>query len=148
MTAHKEGSDKISRDLAPPVARGAEKAGDAGKGYCEAVAIESRLFVSLSFLNTLLVAMLGDSLAATADSWRPKGANPPISALMPPILRKPLEGAMRCAGGFHERIVKLPHCFGEEFSGLRTGHRGTAGRPTKDGADNLSDGLGIDPALL
>jgi hypothetical protein len=55
---------------------------------------------------------------------------------------------MRCAGGFHERIVKLPHCVAEEFSGLRTGHGGTAGRPTKDGAGNLSDGLGIDPALL
>ena len=27
MTAHKEGSDKISRDLAPPVARGAERPG-------------------------------------------------------------------------------------------------------------------------
>jgi hypothetical protein len=55
---------------------------------------------------------------------------------------------MRCAGGFHERIVKLPHCFGEEFSGLRGGHCGTTGRPTKDGAGNLSDGLGVDPALL
>src|SRR5258705_6207708 len=70
-----------------------------------------------------------------------------IGEVLPPG-RKLLEGAMRCAGGFHERIVKLPHCFGEEFSGLRTDHRGTAGRPTKDGAGNLSDGLGIDPALL
>jgi hypothetical protein len=55
---------------------------------------------------------------------------------------------MRCAGGFRERIVKFPHCFGEQFSGRRTGHLGTAGYPTKDGAGNLSDGLGIDPALL
>src|SRR5262249_14390850 len=62
--------------------------------------------------------------------------------------RKLLEGTMRGAGGFHERIVKLPHCFGEEFSCLRTGHRGTAGRAAKDGTDNLSDGVGIDPALL
>jgi hypothetical protein len=46
------------------------------------------------------------------------------------------------------RTVKLPHCIGEEFSGLGTAHEGSAGRPAKDGTDNVPDGLGIDPALL
>src|SRR5262249_31808470 len=38
--------------------------------------------------------------------------------------------------------------FREEFWGRRTGRCGTGRRPTKDGAGNLSDRLGIDPALL
>jgi hypothetical protein len=54
---------------------------------------------------------------------------------------------MRSRGGPHERIVKLPHGFREEFSGFRAGRRG-AGRAAKDGASNVSDGVGIDPALL
>jgi hypothetical protein len=62
--------------------------------------------------------------------------------------RELLESAMRCAGGLRKRIVKLPHCIGEEFSGLGTAHEGSAGRPAKDGTDNVPNGLGIDPALL
>jgi hypothetical protein len=35
-----------------------------------------------------------------------------VSEVLPPG-RELLESAMRCAGGLHERIVKLPHCIGE-----------------------------------
>jgi hypothetical protein len=34
---------------------------------------------------------------------------------------------MRCTGRLHERIVKLPHSIGEEFSGLVTAHGGVPG---------------------
>jgi hypothetical protein len=60
-----------------------------------------------------------------------------------------LEGIMRCGGGFHQRIVKLPHPVGEEFSGFRAGRRGAAGRAsaTKDGASNLSASGSTRPLL-
>jgi hypothetical protein len=37
---------------------------------------------------------------------------------------------------------------GEHFSGIRTTNGRVAGRSTDHGADNVSDGLGVDPALL
>ena len=55
---------------------------------------------------------------------------------------------MRCAGGLHERLVKRAHGVGEQFAGLGTAGGRVAGRLTHHGADNVSDGLGVDPALL
>jgi hypothetical protein len=44
--------------------------------------------------------------------------------------------------------IKPPHCIGEQFSGLGTAYGHVAGRSTDHGAHNVSDGLGVDPALL
>jgi hypothetical protein len=70
-----------------------------------------------------------------------------VSEVLPPR-RELLESAVRCASGLHERLVKPPHCIGEQFSGLDTANGRVAGSLTDHRADNVSDGIGVDPALL
>ena len=55
---------------------------------------------------------------------------------------------MRCAGRFHQRIIKLSHGIGEQFFGVRAPDARFAWRSTDHCADNVSDGLGVEPALL
>ena len=55
---------------------------------------------------------------------------------------------MRRGGGFLERLVKLSHGIGEQFFGVRAPDARFAWRSTCHGADNIPDGLGIEPALL
>jgi hypothetical protein len=55
---------------------------------------------------------------------------------------------MRGAGGLDEGLVKLSHRFSEELSCDGTARGGIAPCPAKHGVDNLSDRVGINPALL
>jgi hypothetical protein len=59
-----------------------------------------------------------------------------------------LQGVMRRAGGLDKGFVKLSHRFSEELTCDGTAGGGIAACPAKHGVDNLSDRVGINPALL
>src|SRR5262249_20961803 len=59
-----------------------------------------------------------------------------------------LESAVRYARGLYECLVKFSYCVGEQLSGLGTADGRVARHSTDYGANDVSDCLRVDPALL